>query len=170
MASVAVTEQKEDSQTASIAVTGKDKDLQMATIAVSGQDEYSQMASIAVTGRVFADGLHSVTGQNESLYVVTTDTSKGSAVDAATSGGPTVVQSGCRESSATVPSTVTREGESALLGATTTQVADASTATLGGFAACAATSGETVADTITSGEHSSERHYLRRFCSISRHL
>ncbi len=79
MASVAATGQDEDSQTASIAVTGQDKDSQTASIAVTGQDKDSQTASIAVTG------------QDKDSYEGTTDTSGGSAADAATSGGSTAV-------------------------------------------------------------------------------
>ncbi|XP_016146556.1 neurocan core protein-like [Sinocyclocheilus grahami] len=50
-----------------------------------------------------------------------------------------------------VSSTTTRQAENALLGATTTQGAEASTTALGGSSAYAATSGETAADVIASG-------------------
>ncbi len=89
---MASSEQVRRSQTASIAVTGQDKDSQTASIAVTGKDKDLQTASIA---------------QDESSYASTTDTSRGSVADAATSGGSTVVPSGYRESSATVPSTMT---------------------------------------------------------------
>ncbi len=71
----------------------------------------------------------------------TTDTSEGSAVVTATSGGSTAV---------TVSSTATRQAERILLGATTIQGAEASPAATGGSATCAATSGETAAGALAS--------------------
>ncbi len=81
-----MTGQAESSQTASIAITGQTGISQMASIALTGQAESLQMAFIAVTG------------QTESWQV---DTTRGSAVDAITSGGSTAVISGNRESSFT---------------------------------------------------------------------
>ncbi len=72
------------SKAASVAVTGQDRDSQTASIVVTGQDEDSLTASIAVTG------------QNKDSQEGTPDTSGGSAADAATSGGSTVVTPGDR--------------------------------------------------------------------------
>ncbi len=63
---------------ASLAVTGQDESSQTAFLAVTGQGESSRTAFLAVTGQV------------ESSKKDTTDTSGGSAANAATSGGSTV--------------------------------------------------------------------------------
>ncbi len=112
-----MTGQGESSWTASLAVTGQGESSWTASIAVTGQDESSQAAFLAVTG------------QDESSQKDTTDTSGGSAANAATSGGSTVEP---------------WPGESMLLGTTTLQGAEASTTAWRGSAADAFPWGSTV--------------------------